>query len=362
MLSLGRFRRIIGLDIGTCLIKAVEARKAGGRLEITNFGVCPTPQGVISNGRVMNPPEAANAVKEALNAGGVRGREVCAAVSGGEVIVRHVFFPRMPREELAQAVKWEAGAYIPYPVDEASIDFDVIGAAHDSPDKVEVMIVAAPNSLVESHVRTMELAGVRPLFLDIQPIAICRVFCDGKSEEAQFFVDIGGGTTDLVYSEQGVLRFTRIVNIGGNTLTEAIARTGGYDFVRAEELKRRASLRERDEGRDDTCLDSESMEALREVVRRLATEVRRSVDYCNAQARVRNGGHSPITRVVLTGGGSNLDGLGEYLEANLGLEVIIGDPLVNVTFSGNSHLADDLDTYGTSLAVAVGLLHRGVDG
>jgi len=208
----------------------------------------------------------------------------------------------------------------------------------------------------------MELAGVRPLFLDIQPIAICRVFCDGKSEEAQFFVDIGGGTTDLVYSEQGVLRFTRIVNIGGNTLTEAIARTGGYDFVRAEELKRRASLRERDEGRDDTCLDSESMEALREVVRRLATEVRRSVDYCNAQARVRNGGHSPITRVVLTGGGSNLDGLGEYLEANLGLEVIIGDPLVNVTFSGNSHLADDLDTYGTSLAVAVGLLHRGVDG
>ena len=79
MLSLGRFKRIIGLDIGTCLIKAVEARKVGGKLEITNFGTCPTPQGVISNGRVMDPPEVALAVKEALNAGGIRGREVCAA-------------------------------------------------------------------------------------------------------------------------------------------------------------------------------------------------------------------------------------------------------------------------------------------
>lgn len=362
MLSLGRSRRIVGLDIGTCFIKAVEVRKAGGKLEITNFGVCPTPQGVVSNGRVMDPPKVANAVKEALTVGGIKGREVCAAVSGGEVIVRHVFFPRMPREELAQAVKWEAGAYIPYPADDANIDFDVIGAAHDSPDKLEVMIVAAPKSLVASHVKTMELAGVRPVFLDIQPITICRVFRDDESEDAQFFVDIGGGTTDLVYSEQGVLRFTRIVNIGGNTFTEAIARTGEYDFVRAEELKRSVSLRERDEGRDDTCLDSESMEALREVARRLATEVRRSVDYCNAQARVRNGGHSPITRVILTGGGSNLDGLSEYLEASLGLEVIIGDPLVNVTFSDNSHLADSLAAYGTSLAVAIGLAHRGVDG
>jgi Tfp pilus assembly PilM family ATPase len=105
MLSLGRFKRIIGLDIGTCLIKAVEARKVGGKLEITNFGTCPTPQGVISNGRVMDPPEVALAVKEALNAGGIRGREVCAAISGGEVIVRHVFCPKMPREELAQAVR-----------------------------------------------------------------------------------------------------------------------------------------------------------------------------------------------------------------------------------------------------------------
>lgn len=362
MLSLGRFRRIIGLDIGTSFIKAVEARKAGGKLEIANFGICPTPPGVISNGRVTDPPKVANAVKEALNAGGIRGREVGAAVSGGEVIVRHVFFPRMPREELAQAVKWEAGAYIPYSVEEASIDFDVIGAPHDSPDKLEVMIVAAPKTLVASHVKTMELAGVRPLFLDIQPITICRVFCDGKSNGAQFFVDIGGGTTDLVYCEEGVLRFTRIVDIGGNTFTEAIVRTGKHDSIRAEELKRRASLRDGDEGGADTCLDPEIMDSMREVARRLAIEVRRSVDYCNAQARVRNGGHSSITRIVLTGGGSNLDGLSEYLEASLGLEVIIGDPLVNVAFSGNSHLAEDLAAYGTSLAVAIGLAHRGVDG
>jgi type IV pilus assembly protein PilM len=309
----------------------------------------------------MDPPEVALAVKEALNTGGIRGREVCAAISGGEVIVRHVFCPKMSREELAQAVKWEARAYVPYPVEEASIDFDVVGGGHDSPERLEVMIVAAPKSLVAGHVETMEIAGVKPLFLDIQPISICRVFCGGEEEGSQFFVDIGGGTTDLVYSEQGVLRFTRMVNIGGNTFTQAIARIKKQDFAEAEGLKRKVSLLEVGKAEDDGCLDPEGMEVLREVARRLAVEVRRSIDYCNVQGRVRNREHSPIRKVVLTGGGANLGGLREYLEASVGLEVIIGDPLSNVTFDAHSPLADDLATYGTSLAVAIGLAHRGVD-
>jgi type IV pilus assembly protein PilM len=310
----------------------------------------------------MNPPEVALAVKEALNTGGIRGKEVCAAVSGGEVIVRHVFCPKMPREELAQAVKWEAKAYVPYPVEEASIDFDVVGRGHDSPDRLEVMIVAAPKSLVASHVETMEIAGVKPLFLDIQPASICRVFGGGEVEDSQFFVDIGGGTTDLVYSEQGVLRFTRIVNIGGNAFTEAIAYAKGQGLIEAEDLKRKVSLLDVGKAEDCGCLDPEGMEVLRDVARRLALEVRRSIDYCDAQGRVRNRGHSPIERVILTGGGSNLAGLREYLEASIGLEVVIGDPLSNVTFNENLHLADKLVTYGTSLAVAIGLAHRGVDG
>lgn len=330
-------------------------------MEITNFGVCPTPQGVISNGRVTDPPKVAHAVKEALNTGSIRGREVCAAIAGGEVIVRHVFFPRMPKEELAQAVKWEAGAYIPYPTEEADIDFDVIGTGNDSSDKLEVMIVAAPKSLVASHVETMELADVRPLFLDIQPIALCRVLCGDKSEDAKFFVDIGGGTTDLVYSEKGVLRFTRIVNIGGNTFTEAIANAKQQDFAQAEELKRKATLLETDEEQGEIYRDPEITEALEEVTRKLAVEVRRSIDYCNVQARVRNGQDSAISEIILTGGGSKLNGFREYLEAGVGVEVTVGDPLANVTFARNSPFAEDLLNYGTSLAVAIGLAFRGVD-
>jgi type IV pilus assembly protein PilM len=336
-------------------------KKAGAKVEITHFGVFPTPQGVISNGRVTDPPKVALAVKEALSAGGIQGRDVCAAIAGGEVIVRHVFFPRMPREELAQAVRWEAGAYIPYPVDEANIDFDVIGTGNDSSDRLEVMIVAAPKSLVASHVETMELAEVRPLFLDIQPIALCRVFCDSEFEDAKFFVDIGGGTTDLVYSEKGVLRFTRIVNIGGNTFTEAIARAKQQDFARAEELKRKATLLETDEEQGEIYRDPETMEALEEVTRKLAVEVRRSIDYCNAQARVRSGQESAISEITLTGGGSKLNGLREYLEAGVGVKVTVGDPLANVTFARTSPFAEDLLNYGTSLAVAIGLAFRGVD-
>lgn len=361
-------KRATGLDIGTTFIKAVELRKTGNKVEITCVGVHPTPEGTIINGSVLDPARAASAVKEALREGGIRSREVYAAIAGDDVVVRHVVFPRMPKEELAQAVKWDAGSYIPYPTKDASIDFQLVGPATESGDKVEVMIVAAPKKLVGSHLETMELAGVYPVALDIQPITLDRVFGRGESGGAGFYADIGGGTTDIAYSEDGVLRFTRMVGIGGNDFTAAVAEATGGDASWAEMAKRKASLSRPvadtfggEQGEKVSPSDVQIGRALSQVASELALEIRRSIDYCNAQARARRDGDSPITCVTLTGGGSRLAGLPEFLQDSLGIAVRLGDPMRNVVLAPGSRLAEVISTYGPSLSVAIGLALRGVE-
>lgn len=345
----------------------MELVKAKGLVEIVRVGVHPTPEGTILNGAVLDPPRVASAVKETLRAGGIRSREAYAAIAGDDVVVRHASFPRMPNEELAEAVRWDAGTYIPYPANEASIDFQVVGPATESGDKTEVMIVAAPRKLVASHLETMELAGIRPLALDIQPITLDRVFGGSDPTGAGFYADIGGGTTDIAYSEQGVLRFTRIVGIGGNDFTVAIAEATGGDASWAETIKRKATLARRAAGRVDEGGnpeappgDDQTQVALSRVASDLALEIRRSVDYCNAQARARRGG-GPIGCVILTGGGSRLAGLAEFLQDELAMPVKPGDPLANVSLGPGPELAEAINAYGPSLSVAVGLGLRGVE-
>ncbi len=347
----------------------VEITKTKGAVEITRAGVHPTPEGGVAEGSVLDPPKVAAAVKEAMRAAGIRSNEVYAAIAGDDVVVRHALFPRMPREELAQAVKWDAGAYIPYPAKDASIDFQIVSSPAEPSEKIEVMIVAAPKKLVQSHMETMQLAGLYPLALDIQPITLDRVFRDGNTETLGFYADIGGGTTDLAYSEGGVLRFTRIVPVGGNDFTTAVAEATGRGTGWAETAKRRSrvpfppiSTAAGDVlGSAATSEDGAVEQALAGVAGRLALEMRRSLDYCNAQARTRRGADAPIVSIILTGGGSRLSGLAEFLENSLGIAVRSGDPLRNASPARGARLAEVLDAHGPSLSVAIGLALRGVE-
>ncbi len=329
-------------------------------MEITRAGIHPTPEGSVFDGSVLDPPRVAAAVQEVLRVAGIRDREVYAAIAGDDVVVRHTVFPKMPEDELLEAVKWDSGSHIPYSANEASIDFQVVGPATESGDKIEVMIVAAPKKLVSSHLETMRLAGLYPLALDIQPITLDRVFRTAGARGPGFYADIGGGTTDLAYSDGGVLRFTRIVGMGGNDFTAAVAEATGSDTSWAETAKRRVGLGGT-EGSDGSADASRIRGALEQVARQLALEIRRSIDYCNAQARTRRDGSEAISGITLTGGGSSLAGLPEFLGATLGMPARLGDPMRNVALARNARLEEVVGMYGPSLSVAIGLALRGVE-
>jgi len=366
-----RARSMVGLDIGTSRVKLVELVARGASVELARAAVELTPVDVIRDGKVVQPEQVAAVIKKALAAGHFRPGEVVAAIAGQGVVVRHVQFPKMPEEELREALKWEGQKHIPFPVEDAVVDFEVIhGVADPEAASMEVMLVAAQRSIVDSHLAAIELAGLRVVAVDVQPFTVLRALRyeppgAGRPPAAGngivAYVDIGAGTTDIVIADGEIIRFTRIVPVGGYSFTRAIADGLGVGFEEAERIKI-------DEARvypDHSQLDA--LDARRRVIadavldtaRAIGTEVRRSLDYHDLQLQGRRD-DAAVSRVVLAGGGSVLDGLDQYLQGELGLPTTMCDPLRNIAINPKVAAKLDLDKLGPMLAVGIGLALREV--
>ena len=223
-----RAKSMVGLDIGTSRVKLVELTARGASVELTRAAVELTPVDAIRDGKVVQPEQVAAVIKKGLALGHFRPGEVVAAIAGQGVVVRHVQFPKMPEEELREALKWEGQKYIPFPMEEAVVDFELIhGVADPEVASMEVMLVAAQRSIVDSHLAAIELAGLRVVAVDVQPFTVLRALryeppgavrppTAGNGIVA--YVDIGAGTTDIVIAEGEILRFTRIVPVGATAL------------------------------------------------------------------------------------------------------------------------------------------------
>lgn len=362
---------MVGLDIGTSRVKLVELTARGASVELTRAAVELTPVDVIRDGKVIQSEQVAAVIKKALAAGHFRAGEVVAAIAGQGVVVRHVQFPKMPEEELREALKWEGQKYIPFPMEEAIVDFEVIHGDED-PEvaNMEVMLVAAQRSIVDSHLAAIELAGLRVVAVDVQPFTVLRALryeplgaerppTAGNGIVA--YVDIGAGTTDIVIAEGEILRFTRIVPVGGYSFTRAIADRLGVGFEEAEQIKIDEARVYQDQSQLG-LLDARSRviaDAVLDTAREIGTEVRRSLDYHDLQLQGRRD-DAAVSRVVLAGGGSVLDGLDQYLQGELGLPTTMCDPLRNIAINPKVAAKLDLAKLGPMLAVGVGLALREV--
>jgi len=166
---------MVGVDIGTSRVKVVELVGRGDSVELTRAAIELAPPGAIRDGQIVSPELVAEVIQRGFAKGRIKPGEVVAAIAGRGVVVRHVKFPRMPEEELREAIKWEGQQHIPMPIEEAVVDFEIIDDYSGSDEaEMEVMLVAAPRKLVESHVQAIELAGLTPIAIDVQPFAVLR--------------------------------------------------------------------------------------------------------------------------------------------------------------------------------------------
>jgi type IV pilus assembly protein PilM len=237
------------VDIGSSLIKVVEARPGKGGVEIAALGVGPTPPGAVENDIVVDPQALGHAIRQLLAESGIKCKRCVSAVSGqSSVVVRIIEVPKMTKQELGETMKWEIERHVPFSANEILMDFQPIERPGAAPDdqSMEVLLAVAQQEVVNTHVDALFAAGLDPVAIDVEPLAVCRSLIDlsGDGEGAQTVavINIGAETTDLGVFREGILAFPRTVPLAGDAVTRAISDTLNIPIEQAERLKRERAV------------------------------------------------------------------------------------------------------------------------
>ena len=249
--TIARDMTVLGLDIGTNLIKVVEMRATRGSLQLLNLGIRPTPPEVISNGVIVDASALGSAIRGLVQAQGIRTRDVIASVAGqSSLVVRPIEVPKMSRAELADTMRWEVERHIPFAASEVIMDYQPLIEPEELPEErqnMEVLLAVAQEDMINAYLETFQVAGLQPRALDIEGLASARSLvdvraADGLYDQTLALVNIGATTTDISIIRNGLLSFNRPVPMAGDSLTNAISENLGRDLGEAERLKKEAGM------------------------------------------------------------------------------------------------------------------------
>jgi len=235
----------VGLDIGTDTIKVAEAKLAKDGIRITGLGVLPTPPGVVDNSVIVDPQALGVAIKQILRDNGIKSKKVVSSISGqSSVVVRIIEVPRMTPNELAETMKWEVERHVPFSPTDIQMDFAPVEKPNIPPDapNMEVLLAVAQRDAVDAHVKTLQKAGLDPIAIDVQPLAVSRPLIDMANGSLPYVVgviNIGATTTSVEVFEGGQLAFPGPpLPIAGINFTRAISDALGVPMEEAERLKK----------------------------------------------------------------------------------------------------------------------------
>lgn len=312
----------VGLDIGNGAVKVVQLSGSGNKsFQLNRFAAVPLADGALEAGAVADRKAVAEAVREVFRAGRIKPKQVVVAIAGQAVVVRNIKMPLMEDEEAANAIRWEAERYIPYPVDEVTLDYEIIGRDPNE-GEMEVLLACAHNDIIHSHLEVLWETGLQPLAIDVQPFAMMRGLGLEYSRpvESVAMLDIGASSSDLVIARAGIPYFTRILPVGGNRLTELVAQYTGLDREQAKAAKESIgdALAEPEQF-PQSSREFQVHMGVRAGLKDLALELRRSFDYYQLQYKGEN-----ISRLLLSGGSALIKNLPAFLTKELEIKVELG--------------------------------------
>ena len=343
---------VVGLDIGTFAVRAAEMTVGTQPPVLNAFGQVTLPPGAVRNGEVVDTEAVGAAVRRLWAEARLNARTVVVGVANQRVIVRQAELPALSEEDMRSALQFEAQELIPIPVEDAILDFQILEqvAGPEGEARARILLAAAQRDMVRTHIAAVERGGLAPTTVDLVPFALIRslyqpsaeFFAEGRGAEA--IVSVGAGVTNVVVHEDGVPRFVRILLVGGEDITEAIAEELNVDIDLAEDLKRRA-----DERSSDTLV-ADAGRIVSAQVTPMVDEIRGSLDFYLAQAD-----SLPLARILVTGGASRTRGLFDRLQQTLGNTVEEGRPLTAVRVGRTGLSEAQLADAEPILAVPIGL-------
>lgn len=346
----GKQESVFGLDIGSSSVKVAEVEKRRSGFYMTSFGAIGLQEDVIVDGEILNHPVVVDSIKNLLSELKIKSSRVCTSLSGASLIVKHITLPKVAPKELDDQVYWEAEQYIPFDMNEISMDYEIVNPETED-GKTEILLVAAKKDFIEKRLTAVRDAGLEPNILDIDSFALANIFWENydiPDDTSAILVDIGASLVKVNIVTSKNTLFTRDIGIGGKDLTHEIQNKLNLSFLEAESLKIDAM------GTDK--IPDEVATAINTVSENVALELRRSLDFF-----IASNNKYPIAQAYICGGSCKIPGLINVIEEMIGMPVEFLNPFQKIGYDTGVYNSEFIDAIAASAAVPLGLALRNFD-
>lgn len=343
---------LLGIDISSAAVKLVELSKAGERYRVEGYAVVLLPPNAVVDKNIANVEVVGAAVESAVQQSGSKLKNVAVAVAGSSVIAKVIAMPAsLQEDELEQQIQLEADQYIPYSLDEVSLDFQVLGISDKNPQMVNVLLAASRKENVEDRVAAVELAGLKAVIVDVESYALegaVPLLAGQLPERGQgkvvALVDVGATVMTFNVVQNGETVYTREQGFGGKQLTEEIQRRYGLSHEDAGLAKKQGGLP-----------DNYVADVLEPFKQALAQQVSRSLQFYVSATAQRG-----VDCIALAGGCASIVGIDRVVAEQLGVCTVIANPFIDMSLS-NRVKPQNLEKEAPSMMIACGLALRSFD-
>ena len=346
MFGMGGTKAIVGLDIGSSSIKAVELKKTRGDIEVVHIGLEPLSPDIVVDSMIVDSGSVSSAITKIFNENNIKSKAVATSVSGHSVIVKRIPMASMDDSELAGSIQTEAAQHIPFDIADVNVDYQILSDDTSGP-QMDVLLVAVKKDKILNYTNVLSLAGKTPAVVDIDAFALqnCYEYNYEPAPGATVaLLNLGASVMNINIVKGATPLFTRDVSVGGNQYTDSLQKELDLSFDDAESLKLGNKV--------GTVSEDAKMPILQQVTEIIVLEIQKTFDFFRATAA---GEH--IERIYLAGGSSKVPGLMEALRQEFSLPVEPLNPFQRIS-AGAGVPTDLIDRNAGQLAIAVGLALR----
>lgn len=337
---------IVGVDIGSYAVKVCQLHKTNHGYKLGAIGSATITPGAVEDGVLQNPDEVAKTISELFKNLKIKSKKIGISISGYSVIVKKVSLEKMDDNSLIEYIKNEAEQYIPFDVDDVYLDFQKLPQKRDNSERVEVMLVAAKKEIVDDYIKMLNEIKLDVVLVDVDGFALENIWesVSGKIENVAL-VDIGASKMNINIISDGISVLARDIVVGSEQLTEQISNILDVDYAQAEKIKL---------GIDNIeDIKSEITNIFNQTCTQWVLEIKKAIDLYAA-----NNPEKPLQSLVLSGGGSKVNGLAQYIEEETSLKVISFNPLSTMIVENTKFDSSYLEMIGPEMAIASGIAIR----
>ncbi len=343
---------LLGIDISSTSVKLLELSKSGNRYKVESYGVEPLPPNAVVEKNISDAEVVGDVVRKVVAKARTSTKLGAVAVAGSAVITKTIQMQSgLSDADMENQINVEADQYIPYPLDEVAIDFEVVGPSEQNPDQVDVLLAACRRENVEMREDSLEIGGLETKVVDVEAYAMERAFTllepqleEAGEEQTVAIVDMGATMTTLSVLVDGKTIYTREQLFGGKQLTEEIQRRYGLSQEEAGLAKKQGGLP-----------DDYEQEVLGPFKEAVVQQVARSLQFFFSSSQ-----YNEVDYVILAGGTASIPGIAELVQDKVGTTTLVANPFADMALSTKVN-ASALSNDAPSLMIACGLAMRSFD-